>query len=133
VEKEYWPESLEELTEFIKSKTTEDHDYNTASDAMWQVALAAFNYTARELGTTGFQASAAELMFVAKSRNIDGPFALVMAKDMLFPQYDIESKVENYLDQWSPWAADRARELLQSSPNAVPAVKLHWQMLAQSA
>jgi len=132
VEKEYWPESLEELTEFIKSKTTEDHDYNSASDAMWQVALAAFNYAAREMGTTGFQASVAELMFLAKSRNIDGPFALVTGKDLLYPQYDIESKVERYIDEWTPWAAEQAKELLQSRPDAAPAVRLHWQMLAQS-
>ena len=133
MEKEYWPESLEELTEFIKSKTTEDHDYNSASDAMWQIALAAFNYAARELGTTGFQASTAELMFLAKSRNIDGPFAIIEAKDMLFPQYDIEAKVENYLDKWSPWAAQRAKEFLESRPDAAPEVRQHWQMLAQSA
>ena len=126
------PQSIEELTEFIKSKTTEDHDYNTASDAMWQVALAAFNYVARELGTTGFQASAAELMFLAKSRRVAGPFAIIQAKDMLFPQYDIESSVEQYLDEWSPWAAERAKEMLEASPDAAPAVKLHWQMLAQS-
>ena len=132
MEKEYWPESLEELTEFIKSKTTEDHDYNSASDAMWQVALAAFNYAAREMGTTGFQASVAELMFLAKSRNIDGPFALVTGKDLLYPQYDIESKVERYIDEWTPWAAEQAKELLQSRPDAAPAVRLHWQMLAQS-
>jgi len=132
VEKEYWPESLEELTEFIKSKTTENHDYNSASDAMWQVALAAFNYAVREMGTTGFQASTAELMFLAKSRNIDGPFALVTGKDLLYPQYDIESKVERYVDEWTPWAAEKAKELLQSRPDAAPAVRLHWQMLAQS-
>ena len=132
MEKEYWPESLEELTEFIKSKTTEDHDYNSASDAMWQVALAAFNYAVREMGTTGFQASTAELMFLAKSRNIDGPFALVTGKDLLYPQYDIESKVERYVDEWTPWAAEKAKELLQSRPDAAPAVRLHWQMLAQS-
>lgn len=132
MEKEYWPESLEELTEFIKSKTTENHDYNSASDAMWQVALAAFNYAVREMGTTGFQASTAELMFLAKSRNIDGPFALVTGKDLLYPQYDIESKVERYVDEWTPWAAEKAKELLQSRPDAAPAVRLHWQMLAQS-
>jgi len=132
VEKEYWPESLEELTEFIKSKTTENHDYNSASDAMWQVALAAFNYAVREMGTTGFQASTAELMFLAKSRNIDGPFALVTGKDLLYPQYDIESKVERYVDEWTPWAAEKAKEVLQSRPDAAPAVRLHWQMLAQS-
>ena len=132
MEKEYWPESLEELTEFIKSKTTENHDYNSASDAMWQVALAAFNYAVREMGTTGFQASTAELMFLAKSRNIDGPFALVTGKDLLYPQYDIESKVERYVDEWTPWAAEKAKEVLQSRPDAAPAVRLHWQMLAQS-
>jgi hypothetical protein len=133
VENKYNPQSIEELTEFIKSKVTEPHDYSTASDAMWEIALAAFNFAAHELGTTGFQASSAELMFLAKSRRIDGPFALIEAKEMLFPQYDIESKVENYLDKWSPWAAERAKELLEASPDAVSRVKEHWKMLAQSA
>jgi hypothetical protein len=132
VENKYKPKSVEELTEFIQSKVTEPHDYDTASDAMWQVALAAFNFVAHELGTTGFQASSAELMFLAKSRRIDGPFAIIEAKNMLFPQYDIESQVENYLDKWSPWAAQRAKELLETSPDAVPRVREHWQMLAQS-
>lgn len=94
--------------EAYQTKEAEDA-YSRSADAMWKCALAAFNYAAHQVGASGFQASWAEMRFLGESRGFKGPFAILDANDMVFPQYDLRAKVEKYLEEWLPWAAEEAR------------------------
>ena len=111
--------------------------YADSADAMWKCALAAFNYAADQVGATGWQASFAELAFLQHSRGLKGPFAIIDANDMLYPQYDIRRKVEEYLEKWRPWAAEQAREKLAEYEGAedlsgpAPRVRERWEELAR--
>lgn len=130
-----WPKSREELIAYIDEKLAQDHDYDTAVHAMAEITLAAFNFASTELGATGFQASGAGLEFLAASRNMDGPFALIKAEEMLYPQYDIRAQVESYLEKWTPWAAQEAKKKLEIEDDSMvaPRVKRRWQDLAELA
>lgn len=126
------PNSFEELITYISDKVNAKHTYQSSADAMWEISLAAFNFAAEELGTTGWQASHAELMFLAKSRRINGPFAIVSGQDLLYPQYDIASKVEKYIDSWMPWAIQQCKQKLETEDRKYVAdsVWQHWQNMA---
>ena len=152
-----WPKTEEELLAYIREalsfdtpgevpedprEMAEDPDwskaYNDSADALWKCALAAFNYAAHQVGASGWQASYAELRFVGESRGLKGPFALLDANDMLYPQYDIRRKVEKYLEEWRPWAIEQAREKLAENEDkelaglgAAPRVREHWEGLAR--
>jgi hypothetical protein len=111
--------------------------YEQSADALWKAALAAFNYVAYIQGVTGFQASWAELQFLARSRGIKGPFAILDSAQMLYPQYDLPAKVEQWFEEWRPWLAEEARRKIaeeeEKNPQGFgvhPNVWAHWQMLA---
>lgn len=130
------PESLsvDDMIEQINNGTYEmPESYSLSADAMWQAALAAFNYVAHVLGTTGWQASWAELRFLSESRGWgDRSFAIIDSHDLLYPQYDLRAKVEGYIEKWLPEVADRARESLadEKYSTATETVRAHWEMLA---
>lgn len=111
------PETSAQLADLIESLTVFDHDggedgYQQSADAMWKAALAAFNYTARKLGCTGFQASWSALRFYGEAMHIDGPFMILEAHDALFPQYDFRSKVDRFLADSRHWLTEQARSQL---------------------
>lgn len=83
-EKVPWPETLEELTEYIASLTDREHDYGTCVYAMSLAATAAFQYVSKRLGVTGFQAGCADLDILRRTRSLDGPFIILKAEDMCF-------------------------------------------------
>ncbi len=124
--------TLEELNTFIKDELDKNHDYNSAVDVMWKVALAAFEFAAAEVGASGFQASCAELMFLAKSRRIEGPFAVIKADDLLYSKYYISNTVADYINEWMPWASEQAKIKLKTNKKeqVAPKVWEHWQTLA---
>jgi len=62
-----WPATAKELEETIAGYVNGKHTYDTAALAMSLAATAAFNYVAKVLGTTGFQAGYAAADF--KRRN----------------------------------------------------------------
>lgn len=124
------PKSLGELDDYITALVDRNHDYGTCVYAMSMAAVAAFNYVASQLGVTGFQASCADLDIIRRTRRIDGPFALINAHDMLYPQYNIKRKVGEYLTEWKPWAAEQAKQKLASCDFAHPDVVSHWKDLA---
>jgi Cu2+-containing amine oxidase len=62
-----WPATAKELEETIAGYVNGTHTYDTAALAMSLAATAAFNYVAKVLGTTGFQAGCAVADF--KHRN----------------------------------------------------------------
>ncbi len=124
-----WPQSLDELNEYIISLTERQHDYGTSAYAMSLAAVAAFNYIGHKLGTTGFQASCADLDIIRRTRLIDGPFMLLRGHDMLFPQYDLQQKLREAMDEWAQWASEEAGKLLAKDTSAHPNVIAHWRKL----
>lgn len=82
------------------------------------------------LGVTGFQAGCADLDILKRTRHIKGPFILLDGRDLLYPQYDLRAKLEDFLRENQQWAADEARKELAASPSAHPDVRAHWQHLA---
>lgn len=125
-----WPYTKEQLVEYVESLVNRKHDYGTSAYAMSLAAAAAFNYVARQLGTTGFQASCADLDFIRRSRSIKGPFGIIQAADALYPQYDLRGKVEEWLKEWEPWLREEAEKNLRRSGTAHPRVVEHWKSLA---
>lgn len=126
--------TIAELSDYIESLVQQEHDYGTCVYAMSMAATAAFNYVARRLGVTGFQASCADLDVLRRTRRIKGPFMLVDANNMLYPQYSIERDVREALNKWAHWAGDEARKLLaQDNEHTSPNVIKHWKMLAALA
>lgn len=104
-----WPLTKEQLVEYIQSLVDRQHDYGTCVYAMSMAAEAAFNYVSHCLGVTGFQASCADLDFVRRTRSLKGPFILLKGEDMLYPQYDLEEKLEEAIKNWRPWLKSGSR------------------------
>lgn len=126
-------DTVEQLAAYIQSKIDGQHDYGTCVYAMSLAAVAAYNLVARKLEVTGFQASMADLDIVRRTRRIKGPFMLVDANKMLYPQYSLPGDLSKALDKWMPWAAEEAKKKLADSPDAHPDVIRHWQALAANA
>lgn len=126
-----WPYSIDELTSLITAFTERQNDYGTCVYAMSITAAASLNFVAHILGTTGFQASCADMDIIRRTRSIDGPFAFIKGGDMLYPQYDISTKVSQMLNDWMPWAKTEAEKLLSESPQAHSDVIAHWKKLAE--
>ena len=124
-------DTTQELAAYIESLTDREHDYGTCVYAMSMAAVAAFNHVARKLGVTGFQASCADLDVLRRTRQLDCPFMLIKASDMLYPQYDIENDVRAAQHEWLPWAADEARKLLAGDiTHTSQGVLERWRQLA---
>lgn len=129
------PESMGDLVNYIETLVDREHDYGTSVYAMSMAATAAFNYVADKLGVTGFQASCADMDVLRRTRHIDGPFMLIRADQMLYPQYSIERVVREALVSWGPWAAEKATKLLQDQVKhqyVAPEVLAHWRHLASA-
>jgi hypothetical protein len=127
-----WPENIKELTKYIGKLVDQKHDYGTCVYAMSMAATAAFYYVSHKLGVTGFQASCADLDIIRRTRHIEGPFAMIDAHDMLYPQSDIMEKVQKYLSEWKSWAGKEAEKLLASNKETEihPNVWAHWKRLS---
>jgi hypothetical protein len=127
-----WPNTLEELTAYIKPLVEQEQDYGTCVYAMSMAATAAFRYVAHALGVSGFQASCADLDIIRRTRSWEGPLLLTNAEDTLYPQYDVRAKLEKCLKDWEPWAMEQAKKKLTETANghAHPDVKAHWERLA---
>ena len=115
-----WPEDEEELLDFIRSEL-EDVDseggvdnYNRRSEAVWRTALVTFRYVANETNVNMEQARFAIMSFIRYSKGIDGPFALLDSDSMLFETDDeIKQRVSDWLDSWSGWVEDQARQMIE--------------------
>ena len=126
-----WPYTETQLTEYIKSLVDRQHDYGTCVYALSMAAEAAFNYVAHQLGVSGFQSSCADLDFVRRTRSLKGPFVLLKAEDMLYPQYDLRGKLQEAMEKWKPWAKEEADKLLaEKTEYTHPDVIRHWENLA---
>ena len=124
-------ETLEELVDYITSLKDMEHDYGTAAYAMSMAATATFNYMASELGTTGFQASCADLDILRRTRSIKGPIMLIDAEKTLYPQYNILDDVCKFLENNKDWMAKEAIKRLEENDYACEEVQEHWRKLAK--
>jgi hypothetical protein len=126
-----WPLTPEQLTEYVESLVHKTHDYGTCCYAMSMAAEAAFNYVAHCLGVTGFQSSCADLDFLRRTRSMKGPFMILKAEDMLYPQYDLPEKLAKAMEEWKPWLKEEAAKKLNGNSTAHPNVISHWKELAK--
>ena len=133
------PKTEEELLAQLSALVDREHDYGTCVYAMSLGALAAFHYVAHKLGVTGFQASCADMDFIARTRNWEHGGRVLDYGDLLYPQY------EEKFDGLGFWAlirenitdlAKAAREKLakhQGAPPeesfAHPNVMAHWEAI----
>lgn len=124
------PETVEELAEYVRSLVDREHDYGTCVYAMSLAAVAAFNHVAHKLGVTGFQASCADLDIIKRTRRMKGPFIVLDGADLLYPQYDLRARLDEFITEVEQeWAPDEARKLL-AEERGVEAVRAHWERLA---
>lgn len=127
-----WPNSVEELSGYVSSLVERGHDYGTMVYAMSLAATAAFQFVAGKLGCTGFQASMADLDVLRRTRRIDGPFLILRAEDMVYPQYDLRERLEKFMEESRPWVIERAKERLrEQSPHVDSRVFAHWRRLTE--
>lgn len=123
-------QNVAELSEYIESLVKREHDYGTCVYAMSMAAVAAFNYVAHELGVTGFQASCADMDILRRTRSLAGPAMLLDGENLLYPQYDLQKRVADWIANCGPWLAEEATKKLADSPGAHPQIIEHWQRLA---
>lgn len=131
--------SPEELQKYIEGLVTQEHDYGTCVYAMSMASVAAFNYVANVLGVTGFQASCADLDIVRRTRHMKGPFILLKGEDLLYPQYNLHEKLNEFEDGCRDWLRDEAKRLIAEQENGEdgrkdypphPEVMQRWKDLA---
>lgn len=128
-----WPYTTRQLVQYIDSLVEREHDYGTCVYAMSMAAVAAFYYVSHRLGVTGFQASCADLDIIRRTRHLKGPFMIIDADKMLYPQYNIVGEVMKALKEWRPWAKKRAKELLaDDGRSAADEVYDRWKRLASA-
>ncbi len=133
-EKAPYPETIEQLTEYINSLVDRPHDYGACVYAMSLSAVAAFNFVASKLGVTGFQASCADLDILRRTRGLDGPFKIVDASDWLYPQYSPMNDLMDFKTECDPWLAEQAQKLLDEHANdgiAAESVVAHWKTIVE--
>lgn len=128
-----WPKTIEELTTYISGLVDRPHDYGTCVYAMSLAATAAFQFVAGKLGTTGFQASCADMDILRRTRGLE--FGRVLNFDnLLYPQYCNEESFPSYRTLLAdPKVRERLREkaseLIASESSAHPGVVAHWKSL----
>jgi hypothetical protein len=126
-----WPQTQQELNNVIEGLVNGKHTYGTAAYAMSLAAMAAFNYVASTLGASGFQAGAASLDIIQRQRGFKGPFAIVKAADLLWPQLEPVEELTETMKEWQDWLKVEAMRLLnEESEGTHPDVIAHWKKLA---
>lgn len=130
--KDKWPDSIEELNTIINSLVERKHDYGTCVYAMSISAVAAFNYVARKLGVTGFQASCADLNILCRTRNFDFGSLQDYSK-LLYPQYCNEDHFPTWLtivEKHKDYFKKEAQKKIDEGETAHEDVLSHWKVLA---
>lgn len=127
-----WPLTKEQLVEYIDSLVSRQHDYGTCVYAMSMAAEATFNYVSGIVGSTGFQASCADMDFMRRTRGIKGPWMLIKLEDALYPQYDLYERLDKILEESKPWLKEQATvKLAESREHTHPDVIAHWKKLSE--
>ena len=101
-------------------------------------ATAAFYYASHVVGSSGFQAGAAELDFLTRTRGMKLGFRIVNYADMLYPQYwegEVVPTFEAYLadeDNSKRIAKEAVKLLAEGNEWTHLEVKAHWEWIAGS-
>ena len=126
-----WPRSLWSLLVFIaRERFRRRHTYDSSAQSAALVSVAAHNYICSALGLTGFQSSWVGINHLRRTRGTKGPMLVIDGEDMLYPQYDLPGKLAEAMQEWQPWAAEQAREMLAAPERGAPHVREHWERLA---
>ncbi len=133
--KDPWPQTREDLIEYMDSLTEREHDYGTSAYAMSLAAVAAFNYVSHKLGATGFQAGCAQMNFLRRECHMKYGFQILDYRHLLYPQYLNSGHFpshEQLLMENRVELARAARELLASEEHEIasPEVRAHWEYVA---
>jgi hypothetical protein len=129
-----WPDNVQDLTSYIEEvKEKYNTSYNDAVYGPALAAIAAFNYTASQMGLSGFQASYSEMLFLEKLRNIKHGFKILNFDNLLYPQYlhDFDLSAETLIRKNLDELKKAAKEELNSSPNAAQEVRDHWTYITE--
>lgn len=127
-----FPKTLEELNEIIIALTKREHDYGTCVYAMSIASVATFNYMSGALGSTGFQASCADLDILRRTRRMESGFQILNYDDLLYPQKKDSFNLiyEELIDKHKKRLSKEAKKLLKEYKDAHPDVIKHWKWLA---
>ena len=122
-----------ELADFIQEMIKNGNSYNNAPYAMALSAYAAFDYVARKLGVTGFQASYADLHFLKLTRKMEDGFQILNYSLLLYPQFKYrfdEISFDKLIKDNLPHLQEKAKKLLaEDGKHAATAVVNHWKKI----
>jgi hypothetical protein len=129
-----WPRDMKELEAYITSLVDRPHDYGTCVYAMSLAAVAAFNYVAHKLGTTGFQSGCADMDILRRTRGWEWG-RIMDYSQLLYPQYcngrEFPSSVTLLNDEKiRPRLRELAKQKIAEGGDVHGAVAAHWQRLA---
>lgn len=109
------------------------HDYNTSAEAVVEAAVLAFNIMASSMGLTGFQGGWAALTAYCEEMSLTCPVMMLKAEDLLYPQYNVPGRVQEWIDESREWCAEQAQAKLDAAKDdslVHPAVRKRWMDLA---
>lgn len=127
-----WPKTMGELADYCETLwSQENNDYGKAVYCISLATEAMFNLAASRVGASGFQASCADLTFLAKRRSMEHGFQLVDYSKALFPQYlESDPVLAMLFDQIAPSLRKAAQAKLdEASDTTSPAVIAHWKRI----
>ena len=133
--------SKEELDVIIKFLSERKQDYGTCVYAMSIASVATFNYMSYVVGSTGFQASCADLNFLTRVRGYTNGFKVIDFNNVIYPQsFNNSEKFPNAEDillaNLEPIALAVQKLINKHKENknyVSPEVLKHWRMIMDLA
>lgn len=126
-----------ELAKEIEEILLSVNDYESAANAITDVAYKAFGYAARDVQASGFQAEWAVMQLFKKIKNLDHGFRVIDYSKLLYPQYKDHFSLSFYecVNENKAWLREEARKLLleddENGMIANPSVREHWKYLSE--
>ena len=109
--------------------------YNYSAESALKETLAAFSKAADKYELSIFQASWVALGVIKEINGFEGPFGIVKAEDMVYPQYPLPSqKAKEWEDseEWQKWVCEKTKELLKDVKSYTHHdVVEHWKQWVQ--
>jgi len=127
------PSNQKELLSLVSKLLNREHDYGTCVYAVSVASVAMFDYMARKLGITGFQASCAVPDMISRIRGTKHGFRILNYENLLYPQYANSEHFPTYDDlikQNKDWLSKEAKKLLKGGGITSLNVRKHWKWLA---
>lgn len=115
----------------LKESEKQEWSYGGAIQLYAEILLSVSHYLAHKQGHSIALASAGDLQFIALSRGEDLPFAMVRLGDTLHPQYDIFSRMIDFIQECNPLLVKEAENLLAERSGS-PRDRAHWQKIVDN-